>query len=190
MIFIATMACSTATTSKYSGDGVFTDRGIGANRPRYEIQFPEISLAKPGEYVFESEGLPPVPLTFALELADLHKHEDEMRASFRENPNEKWAVAAGKDRYEETKRIQTWIEVRFSTDGRLVASNAGSIKNSWTLQWTPAQNSGSLWHPNCRDIQFKRNRPTIIRIQVKNVDADALPIAVVPVLSGGGVEFP
>jgi hypothetical protein len=178
------------TARRYSGDGTFADKGFWALRPRYEIRFPEISLAKPGEYRFVSEGLPSVPLTFELEMADRHKYDEEMSAFFRQNPNKKWPGAGEKDRYEDIKRSRTWIEVTFSADGQIIASNAGSVKDAWILEWEPAINSGGLWHPQCRDIQFNPNRRYTLTLSIRDVDADAPHLNIVPMLMGGGNELP
>jgi hypothetical protein len=187
LILVAVMLWA-FTAPKYSGDGILTDRGFWAYCPRYEIRFPQISLAKPGEYSFVSEGLPSVPLTFALEMADKHKREEEVNGFLRQHPNREWPGTDEKDRYEEIKRSRTSIEVTFSRDGQTIASNSGSVKDSWTLQWVPAINSGSLYHPNCQDIEFNPYRSYSLTIVIRDVDGDALPLIVVPVLYGGGIE--
>jgi hypothetical protein len=190
LVFVAVMLFWTFSARKYRGDGILTDNGLLSTYTRYQIHFHQVSLAKPGEYKFVCEGLPSVPLTFELEMADMHKHDEEQRAFLRQHPNQKWPGTGEKDRYEDIKRNRTLVEFRLSTDGETVCSNSGSLKDSWILGWTPSSNSGSFWQSNCLDIQFNPNRRYRLALTIKEVDADALPVMVVPKLSGGGMELP
>jgi hypothetical protein len=173
---------------KYKGDGTFTDNGILSPVPRYVIRFPQISLEKPGKHIFVCEGLPTVPLSFALEISDLHKHDDEQRAFFQQHPNQKWPGTSEKDKYEEIKKIRTRVELSISTGGQTACNISGSMRDSWTLAWAPAVNSGFFWHPAGQDMKFSPNRSYTVSLTIE--DVDAAPLLVVPTLSGGGMELP
>lgn len=175
--------------SRFQGDGTFTDKGILAYRPRYTVRFPEISLKKPAIYKFQFYGIPTEEFTFALEVPDLRTKMNAARTYLERHPREKYSIKEEKDISEEIGKNQTRVTVTLSSNEQELCSVNECLSN-WVLGWTPSLISGEFWHPNLRDIRFRSNRTYTIIVEINEVDLNSPPSALVPVLSGGGIEVP
>ena len=161
---LAMIALWPYSTREFRGDGQIRDTGFWTY-PRYHVTFARISLDEPGEYIFRCSGLPPEPLTFALQV----------------DRNSDYDVLSG---------LTTIVDVRLSTaDGQTVGQASGAL-HEWVLAWIGADDSGFFWHPRLRDMEAKRNQEYTLRILVKDVDPTSPPLEVQPTLSGGGNELP
>jgi hypothetical protein len=181
-------------TRELQGDATIEDTGFWSY-PRFHVRFPAVSLSEPGEHVFTVRGLPPVPLSFILNLADLQEKENEARDFLRSHPNSKFAVHQNQNPeqseaiYEKFRKVDTVVEFTWSCDGEIIVTAIDPLK-SWKLEWTPAYQSGGYWHPKGLEVSFGRRNAYQLKLKVRNVDVHAPPLLVAPTLRGGGNELP
>jgi hypothetical protein len=176
-------------SSQFQGDGIITDHGPWSWRPRFEIRFPQVSLAAPGEHTFICKGLPPAPLTFYLDMADRKKKEEQTHEFLQRHPTLKSPAPAEKDKYQEIVGNRSTLDFTLSCDEQTIRSIRGSLK-TWSLAWAPGENTGGFWHADCREIRFNPKRTYKFTLVIKEADPNSPPLEIVPALYGGGFEGP
>ena len=120
------------TTREFRGDGKIEDTGFWSY-PRYHVTFARISVTESGERVFHCSGLPPMPLTFQLNID-------------------------GNGDYDDLSSLDTFVDVQLRTADGEIVSEASGPSHEWVLMWAPAIDSGGFWHPRLRDVRLQRNQ--------------------------------
>jgi hypothetical protein len=144
---------------EFDGDGTIEENTYWSY-PRYTIEFAPISLSQDGTHVFRCSGLPPEDLTLFLETI-------------------------GTGDYETLRALRTRVEVSVNErDGRLVRRVDAPLCD-WELSWMPANHAGSFCCDELRGLQLSRHTEYILAIAVSDVAANAAPLELRPILSGG-----
>lgn len=160
------LPCNSDVIGCPNGDAWVVDNGSFSLRPRFVITFPEIRLTTPKEFCFRCNGLPEVPLTFALAFPGATAQEALERVA------------------------NTEVECRISDDkGEMILSARGALRK-WKLSHAPADSGlTEFWMPEARDLRFKRSNAYNVVVIVENTDGTG-DIRLEPTLKGGGHELP
>src|SRR5207249_11593555 len=111
---IGLVAFSCFSRRSFRSDGTMSDRPW--SYPRYRVECSEISLNSPGQWTWNMEGLPAVPLTLKLEMVN-------------------------KGDYEALGKCRTYAEcVLTEQNGKEIGAVRGPLL-SWTLAWVPANDT-------------------------------------------------
>lgn len=158
------------SASSFSGDGTIRDSGFWAY-PRYEILFAESPLNSAGKYAYSVRGLPS-QLTFCLRVS---WHADGTSVSAKEATLRELTSSAN-------------VKIRIADDSGNVVCEQSSRLSDWELSISAGR--AEYWHPECRDLSFRRGCLYTIAIQIDCDDTTVEKVMALPILYGGGNELP
>jgi hypothetical protein len=154
---------------QYRGDGIIRDSGV-MSYPRYRIELPQIDLAQDNVSTAQVAGLPPVPLTFGLEMIDA-----SLATSLWSETN-----------IQANSQTQLFVHIRSSNEERVQTVQAPLT--GWKL--ATSLKGAYAWHPALRDMRFRSGKRYTIEFGLVSAMTNLTSFVVKPFLQGGGTELP